>query len=98
MCSPPFLSVPVSYFTPSVFQEGTQKDVKQENIANEVKNKQTKKQPFNYEEERINISAVKLLSVSAIKKCFCIIGDFLHPSERGVKVNSESLHLSVWTN
>lgn len=75
----------------------TQKDVKQEKIANGKK----KTQPFNYEDERINISAVKLLSVFTIKKCFCIIGDFLHPSECGAEtfeVNSELLQLSVRTN
>lgn len=57
---------------------------------------------FNYTEERItNISAVRLLSVSAIKKCFCIIGDFLQASEHGRKTseeNSELFHLALRTN
>lgn len=60
-----------------------------------------KTQPFNCRDEKTNISAVKLLSVSTIKKCFCIIGDFLHPSERegkATEVNSELLHLAVRTN
>lgn len=63
----------------------TQKDVKQEKL----RMRQKKHQPFNYGDERINISAVKLLSVSAIKKCFSIIGDFFARGGKTFEVNSE---------
>lgn len=60
----------------------------------------SKTKAFNYREEGVNISAVELLSVSAIKKCFCIIGDFLLPSEHGgeKKVNFKLLRLAWRTN
>lgn len=63
--------------------------------------KQKKKRNNFITDKRINISTIKLLSAPTIKKCFCVIGDFSHPSERRAKtfeVNLESLQLSARTN
>lgn len=101
--SPPLyvLSLPPLYLFQlphSVFISGRESALKQMWNKEILQIRQKKKKKLC---KRINILAVKLLSVSAIKKCFCIIGDFLDPSERGGKtfeVNSELLHLAVRTN